>query len=527
MFDSADNPTCGLNISDRSIEVLKLDQERNVKTFARASLEPGIVVNGEVLKKKKLAGILEELFEEASLSCPKLVLSLPESKVFVDYFELSQKLEKKKLREEISKHAQSNVPLEENKVYWDFIKREDEQKTRVIYVAVLREVVRSYLDVLKELEAELEIVGIESLALKRALLSKDQKKAVAIADIGARSTNLSFFNGERLLNLTVSEQVAGDQLDKKIKEKLGVELERAKELRETQGLQGESDQAKKVKSILEDELDQLVLGIERAFEHYRKDLDLEVEEIILAGGCALIPGLVQYLEDQLDVEIGLGDPLKNIKAEEPFKEKQNPILFAPVIGLALTDFDEDENQINFLRIRKQELQAQKEEKEDDESESWLEKLRNSTLFAFVLFLLGMAFLGYVLYANLYKASNPSPPPEGTNSVQSTSSPQSEEKSEEATTSQATSSSKQDAIIDTEPSSTSSAQAEIEEIEIDSPDIGWLNVRPGPSSENDRLTTVAHGETFQVLEEKDNWYKIKLEEGQIGWVSADYTQPVED
>ncbi|MGL5506374.1 MAG: SH3 domain-containing protein [Paraclostridium sp.] len=50
----------------------------------------------------------------------------------------------------------------------------------------------------------------------------------------------------------------------------------------------------------------------------------------------------------------------------------------------------------------------------------------------------------------------------------------------------------------------------------------LNVRKGPSTEDEILSSVTEGTVVEVLETKDGWNKVKLSEEEEGWVSADYT-----
>ena len=49
----------------------------------------------------------------------------------------------------------------------------------------------------------------------------------------------------------------------------------------------------------------------------------------------------------------------------------------------------------------------------------------------------------------------------------------------------------------------------------------LNVRTGASTSNSVLTKINKGTTVDVLESSNGWYKIKLLNGQIGWVSSQY------
>lgn len=49
----------------------------------------------------------------------------------------------------------------------------------------------------------------------------------------------------------------------------------------------------------------------------------------------------------------------------------------------------------------------------------------------------------------------------------------------------------------------------------------LNVRKGPSIENDKIGSLANGTVVEILEHENDWYKVKLDDNQEGWISGDY------
>jgi hypothetical protein len=51
--------------------------------------------------------------------------------------------------------------------------------------------------------------------------------------------------------------------------------------------------------------------------------------------------------------------------------------------------------------------------------------------------------------------------------------------------------------------------------------GWLRVRGEPSVSASEAARVKPGEEFELLEEKDGWYKIKYDTKNEGWVSGEY------
>lgn len=58
--------------------------------------------------------------------------------------------------------------------------------------------------------------------------------------------------------------------------------------------------------------------------------------------------------------------------------------------------------------------------------------------------------------------------------------------------------------------------------LDTP-TGFLRVREEPSLASKELTRVKPGELYDLLEERDNWYKIKIDEKTSGWISSQYAK----
>lgn len=67
---------------------------------------------------------------------------------------------------------------------------------------------------------------------------------------------------------------------------------------------------------------------------------------------------------------------------------------------------------------------------------------------------------------------------------------------------------------------------IEKITIQSTSTGFLRVRSEPSLAGEEVGQVKPGETYDILEEQNGWYKIKFDETE-GWVSGQYAKKEEN
>lgn len=63
------------------------------------------------------------------------------------------------------------------------------------------------------------------------------------------------------------------------------------------------------------------------------------------------------------------------------------------------------------------------------------------------------------------------------------------------------------------------------IKIKETPTGWLRVRSEPSVDASESAKVNPGESYEMVEEKPNWYKILFNDEQEGWVAAQYSEKI--
>ncbi|MCH8741570.1 pilus assembly protein PilM [Patescibacteria group bacterium] len=334
-------PPFGLNISDYSIETISLGGSiKNPRLLAlgRKILEPGTIEYGKILKPERLESVLQKLIEKpkfGKINTKKFIFTLPESKTFIHIVELPPDLKKEKTEEFIRSEAVSNFPFSLSDIYFGFkiVNRE------VFLAAVQKNIVNEYLRVFKNLKLKPIVLEIESTSIFRALTKKEDE-AILITGIGARTTNINIFD-EGYLRLSISIDTAGNKFSQVLVKKLNISFQEAESLKKEIGLDHEKKEGK-VFLILQKEIQEIIFEIKKTEDYFRNKTGKKIEKIILAGGSAPIPHLRQYLEENLEQPVLIGDPWENInidilKKKEYFKKalEINPILYAPAIGSAL------------------------------------------------------------------------------------------------------------------------------------------------------------------------------------------------
>jgi hypothetical protein len=284
-----------------------------------------------------------------------------------------------------------------------------------------------------------------------------------IVDIGARTTNLSIFDRKGQIKLSGSIRKAGNHFTKAISEKLKVSLEKAKELKEKYGLDI-SKRSGRVMLVLQKELQPIVEEIKKIIAFYPE----KITKVLLVGGSAKTPKIGDYFTSNIDLEVEIG--------RSPILKQS--VLFNTVIGLALRN---PKKGINLLPLKSRKPKRA--------------KVYNASVISLII--LALIFLGGVFYQYIYKADF-SLSLDPISRIRSLVPKEPEEKEEEE---------------------------EITTVVIKNTPTGWLRVRSGPGTSFKEIDRVFPKESFPLLEESGNWYKIEIEGRTNGWISAQYANKI--
>ena len=162
---------------------------------------------------------------------------------------------------------------------------------------------------------------------------------VAVVDVGATMTTLIVLKNQR--TIYSREQVfGGKQLTEEVMRRYGLSFEEAG-LAKRQGGLPESYEVE----VLEPFKEAIVQQISRLLQFFYAGSDYSrVDQIVLAGGCALVPDIGAKILQQLDVPCILANPLANmslaprVQAQATALRQDAPTLMVAA-GLALRSFD--------------------------------------------------------------------------------------------------------------------------------------------------------------------------------------------
>ena len=208
--------------------------------------------------------------------------------------------------------ARNQIPFPINEVLWDYkpIAEGEGGETRVGLVAVRRELIDELLGQIRTLGLQLEGVQVAPLALYNLVTHEfGAGQSWLVLDAGARVTDFVIVDGEEFWFRPLPQ--SGNDFTRALEQKFRMTFEEADTLKLKMG---DSKQAQKLFQVIEPMLRNLVGDIQRTVGYY-KGLrpQWEVERILAVGNSFRLPGLLDFLQQTLDVDVVTYDQMRRIR----------------------------------------------------------------------------------------------------------------------------------------------------------------------------------------------------------------------
>lgn len=366
----------GLDISDRSIKIIKLKKKReglSLASFGETEISPGVIESGEIKNQKSLIESIKQAIKKVKgekLKTKYVVASLPEEKAFLQVIQLPI-VEERELKEAAHYEAENHIPLPIGDVYLDsqIVKPVIDHLNHfdVLIAAMPKKTVDPYLTCIKDSGLTPKVLETESQAISRALIENGISPfPILIIDIGLTKTFFIIFSGYSL-RFSSSIPFSSLKITETISTTLGISLSDSQELKVTTGLnknfikKRENGteiiiETKKIIEIIDPIMTDLVnqtkshLSYYQSYashEHLAEDIK-KVKKIIICGDGARFKGLNDFLTIKLKIPVEIGNPWVNILPKFPkempginFDESLN---FTTALGLGLRALEENEKQ---------------------------------------------------------------------------------------------------------------------------------------------------------------------------------------
>lgn len=315
-------PAVALDIGTYSIKSIhaKAGKVPSIQRVVEVFNETGIALPTDDMTASKLGELLDSFFGDNDLPRNDVRLALPETVVSTKIIDIPP-LSDAELSSAIGWQAEQNIPIppEELSLEYQVLYRpekKDNAQMRVLLVGTRKKMVEKYVAMFNEIGIEPTLLETQMISIIRSLQFTLDEPTTLIAHIGSSSMNLAIIHKSEM-KFVISQMNGGQMLTKALEVSLGLDASQAEQYKRSYGLDGDQFQGK-VKDALLPAVNMLISEIRKSVQFFVNQNPQEVvQRIVLSGGTALLPGIVQHITNELSVEVLVSSPFTGIEGEIP------------------------------------------------------------------------------------------------------------------------------------------------------------------------------------------------------------------
>ena len=338
--------TVGLDIGASSVKAVQLNKGRGGAELVRLGIVPlhqETIVDGVIMDSGTVISAIQQIFTENQIKTKDVVVAVSGHSVIVKKIKVA-KMTPQELEAAISFEAEQYVPYAIEDVNLDFqvLEGHDSNATEmdVLLVAVKKDIINDYLSIISTAGLNAVVVDVDAFALENAFeiaYEQDRAQVVGLVNLGAAVVNINILQGG-MSEFTRDSALGGNRYTESIQKMLGLSYEQAEALKLGGEVEGRTfADAQPAIDMVNAEL---AGEIRRSFDFFRSSSHNDtIHRVVLSGGCARLPGLVEYLSENLEVPFEVANPLRTIKADPKKFDPEYLEVIAPQlavsVGLAL------------------------------------------------------------------------------------------------------------------------------------------------------------------------------------------------
>lgn len=339
----------GLDVGSSSLKLAEVVDASTggylLNRFSQISLPRGVIVDGIIQESELLTEKVKELFRTSGNRRKGIVTSLSGHSVIIKKVDFPT-MEEEEMRDMIRDDAAQYLPFDNmEEVNFDFqILGENEynpNQMEVLLVAARKDIINSYTDALKAAGLNVVIMDVDSFALETVYEENyefEENDVVALINIGASITNINVVRADASI-FTRDFTLGGNMVTESLADRLGVTFDEAERIK-IDGPGGDEFEENAFRLSLIEHAEPICAEIDRSIEFFRSTVGGDyIKKVLLSGGGAKLPGIVEDLQQRLGVETEILNPFQKIAINDKnvdvsLVERMGPAL-AVSMGLAL------------------------------------------------------------------------------------------------------------------------------------------------------------------------------------------------
>ena len=347
---------CKMAEDGESVEVDKYDYIEYPKLLNQADAEP------ELLIKEAL----EQFLERNEVRGDKVAISVPGQAGLSRFFK-PPPVDAKTLPDIVKYEVKQQIPFPIEDVIWDWqqlggtVVEGRTMDAEIGLFAMKREAVFRALEPFDAAEVEVDVIQLSPLSIFNVACfdildevpeleeydPENPPESLVIMSMGTDTTDLIITNGIKLWLRNIP--IGGNHFTKQLSRELKLTHAKAEHLKRN-ARQAEDPQTvfRAMRPVFSD----LVNEVQRSLTFFQSmDKTAKVSKLALLGNAAKLPGLRQFLNKQLEIDIAKVNEFRNLTGSEVLNQsafKDNLLSFAPCYGLCLQGLKKSNVTTNLL-----------------------------------------------------------------------------------------------------------------------------------------------------------------------------------
>lgn len=284
---------------------------------------------------------IEGLRQTAKIKPANVNYSLPSQAVFARYLSLPGS-SPEELDQIIAFEAQQNIPFPIDEVVWDYqaLGEAREGKLNVALLAIKTDTLEEVNQSVVDSGFAPQIIDVAPMALYNAFRFNygDQSNCSVLIDIGARTTNLIFIDGNKAYSRSIP--IGGNTISVAVAKELEELVEKAETLKKQKGLVSlggsyadpEDPVSSRIAKLSRTTMTRLHAELARSISFYRANQGgSQPSRAYLAGGTVAMPYMLEFFAEKMQMPVEFFNPFRNV-AVGPNVDQAELSRCAPALG---------------------------------------------------------------------------------------------------------------------------------------------------------------------------------------------------
>ena len=342
----------GVDVSSTAIKLVELAEAgKGTYRLERYAIEPlvrDVVTDGNIANLDLVADALKRAHKRLGTRNRNVALALPAAMVITKKIIVPSGQREEDLELLVEAEANQYIPFALDEVNLDFQTigpaPNNPEESEVLIAASRKEKVEDRVAAAEAAGLKPRVMDVESYAMQQAfelispsLPASGRDQNIALVDIGAHVTHFYVLRNNQFL-FSRDQAFGGNQLTHDVQRAFNLTPDEAESAKKSQGLPENYDT-----DVLQPFMETLALEITRALQFFFTSTSYnQVDQIVLSGGCALLPGLDELVAKRAGVATVVGNPFASMQTADRIRPRQlaqdAPLLMIAT-GLAIRSFE--------------------------------------------------------------------------------------------------------------------------------------------------------------------------------------------